>query len=200
MRPKIYGLTGGIGVGKSVVAQMFESSGIPVIDADKISREIMRPGTLAFNEILALFGKGVIKNGELDRKSLRKIVFENKDLRIGLEKITHKRILENAFERAEEFYKKGKRVVLLEAAVLIEAKFAKEVDGVIVVTAKPEQQRERGIKRDKIELFEIESVISSQTSDLERLKYAKYVIDNAGTLEETKRQVKVIAKKLSSSN
>lgn len=199
MRPKIYGLTGGIGVGKSVVARMFEAAGVPVINADEISREIMKPGASAFNEIVDIFGKGVVKDGELDRNRLRKIVFGNNDLRNRLEKITHKRILENAFEKAKEFYKNGKRVVLLEAAVLIEAKFDNEVDGIIVVTATHSQQRERSMKRDEVKMSDIESIIKAQLSDEERLKHAQYVIDNSGTLAETERQVKELAYKLSSS-
>ena len=193
MPPKIYGLTGGIGVGKSVVARMFESAGIPVMDADQISREIMKPRQPAFNEIIELFGNEVVKNGELDRKRIREIVFKNKTLREKLEKITHRRILERAIEKARDFFAKGKNVVLLEAAVLIEANFTDELDGLIVVIAKPEQQRERGMKRDKARMSEIESIISAQASDEERLKLAQYVIDNSGTIEETERQVKKIA-------
>ena len=198
MPPKIYGLTGGIGVGKSVVARMFESAGIPVMDADQISREIMKPRQPAFNEIIELFGNEVVKNGELDRKRIREIVFKNKTLREKLEKITHRRILERAIEKARDFFAKGKNVVLLEAAVLIEANFTDELDGLIVVIAKPEQQRERGMKRDKARMSEIESIISAQASDEERLKLAQYVIDNSGTIEETERQVKKIAGILSS--
>lgn len=196
MQHKIYGLTGGIGVGKSVVAGMFEAQGIPVLYADKISREVMKPGSPAFKEIVLLFGESVVSNGELDRKLIRKLVFEDRGLKEKLEKITHRRIIDMAKAQAAELHKSGANVVILEAAVLIEAGFVKEVDGVIVVIAKRERQLERGMRRDGANREGIEAIIKAQLTDVERKKHATFLIDNSGNLKETERQVKEISKKL----
>src|SRR3990167_919590 len=196
MKPTLIGLTGGIGTCKTVVTKMFEAEGFPVLNADQISREVMQPGKPAFKEIIQLFGSEVETPQGLDRRKIRDKIFQNPTLRKQLEKITHPKIMERAFELASQCAKEGKPIVILEAAVLIEAQLTHLVDCLILVTATEEQQRERAAKRDDVSAIEIEAIIKAQLSQSERKKHARYLIDNSGPLQETERQVKEVAKKI----
>lgn len=186
------GLTGGIASGKSTVAEFFEKYGAFTIDADEISRVVMKKGGAAYNEIVEYFGKKILlDDGEIDRKKLRSIVFENPDYRKRLEEITHPKILEYEKNLIADFKSRNdKDLIITQAALILEKGTYKRFDAVIVVYLDKETQIKRVVQRDKIDEETAEKIINTQMPLDEKLKYADFVIDNSGTLEETEQDVK----------
>ncbi|MFC2070674.1 dephospho-CoA kinase [Chloroflexota bacterium] len=196
---KVIGLTGGIGSGKSTVAQYLAELGAVVIDADKVGHEAYKPGTPAFNDVVAAFGKEVIaENGEVDRKKLGAIVFGSPEALERLNRIMHSRMREIIKEQIEEYRQQRIDVVVIEAAVLLEANWDSLVDE-IWVTAASENAVVRRLK-DSRGLVEEQTLarIRSQLSSDERVKNADVVINNDGNLEEMKAKVKALWDKLQS--
>ncbi|MEC9491769.1 dephospho-CoA kinase [Flexistipes sp.] len=185
------GLTGGIASGKNTVAKMFSSLGAYTIDADEISREVMSSGHKTYDKIVENFGRDILKeNNEIDRKALRKIVFDNAEKRQLLESIVHPAILEEEKKRVGEIKgRDDKAIIITHAALIIEKGTFERFDGVIVVYAEREQQITRLIKRDSISREYAEKIISSQMPLDEKVKYADFIIDNTGTPEDTKQDV-----------
>ena len=181
------GLTGGIGVGKTIASNQFRKLGVPVIDTDVIAHELTAPGSAVLQEIVRTFGKKILtEDGELDRKRLGGIVFSNVAEKNKLEAILHPRIKDIALDRVQEF--SGPYCVLV-VPLLIETDFITLVDKVLVVDA-PDSLRIGWIQQ-RSELFEseIKNIVSSQTSRRERLAVADYVIENDGTVEELEARV-----------
>jgi len=185
------GLTGGIASGKNTVAKMFSSLGAYTIDADEISREVMSCGHKTYDKIVENFGRGILKeNNEIDRKALRKIVFDNAEKRKLLESIVHPAILEEEKKRVGKIKgRDDKAIIITHAALIIEKGTFERFDGVIVVYAEREQQITRLIKRDSISREYAEKIISSQMPLDEKVKYADFIIDNTGTPKDTKKDV-----------
>lgn len=185
------GLTGNIASGKSTAAKFFEELGCYSLDADSISRIVMEPGQRAYTEIVKLFGKEVLNEDKtLDRGAIRKIVFDNPEMRKKLEQIVQPAILE--YERKEIGRIKGrddKAIIITQAAVTVEAGTQDRFDRLIVVYVDPETQLRRVMERDKISKEDAESIISSQLSIDEKLKFAHYVIDNSAGLDELRAEV-----------
>jgi dephospho-CoA kinase len=187
------GLTGGIASGKSTISEMFRRLGAHIVDADQVSRRVVEPGTPALQEISERFGEKVIRSdGSLDRSALGNIVFQNAEALARLNSILHPRIWEEEarlFELYEAQDPDG--IVLLDAAVLIEAGAAGRMDLMVVVDVDEDDQLRRlvgkGMPRE-----EALSRIRSQMPTAEKLTYADYVIDNRGPLAETERQVDAI--------
>jgi dephospho-CoA kinase len=178
------GLTGGIGSGKSTIAKILENFGAEVVYADKIGHEVILPYSEAWKEIIERFGRDILKEDEtIDRKRLGEIVFNNKDALSELNKISHPRISKRL---KEEIYKRRdkKGVLVIEAALLIEANWFVLVDQVWVVIADRDKIFNR--LRDRFTHTQIKARISSQMSNDERMKYADVVIDNSGKIEETR--------------
>jgi dephospho-CoA kinase len=196
MRPvgvRVIGLTGGIATGKSSIARFFQDRGAVVIDADQLSREAVEPDSRGLAEVVAAFGKGVLApDGRLDRKRLGTLVFSDSHKRSQLEGILHPEIKRLAEERIACAAETGHKVVLYMAPLLIEAGATDRVDEVWVVTVRPEVQLERLVLRDGISRDEAQRIIDSQMPLAEKEKFARLVIDNSGTPEETRRQLAVI--------
>ena len=187
---KIIGLTGGIASGKSLVAGILESLGAVVIDADRLAREVVTPGTTPYNAIIKKFGKGIVNaDGTIDRKTLGKIVFANSSARKHLEQITHPAIGELAENRFAEERRKGTQTVFYMAPLLIEAGIASKVDEVWIVFADKKTQLERLMRRDGIGHDEALQKIAAQMPIDEKIKLGKIIIYNTGTREETEKQV-----------
>lgn len=185
------GLTGGIASGKNSVAEIFAELGAYTIDADEISRKVMRPGHATYDEVVAKFGSKILKeNGEIDRQLLKKIVFDEPEKRKLLESIVHPAILKEEKRLVGEI--KGvddKAIIITHAALIIEKGTFGRFDGVIVVYATKEQQIKRLMERDSISREYAEKIISSQMPLDEKVKYADFIIDNTGTMEDTKKDV-----------
>ena len=196
MRPegiRVIGLTGGVATGKSTVARFFQDKGAMVIDADQLSREAVEPGSRGLAEVAAAFGKGVLApDGRLDRKRLGGLVFADSRKRCQLEGILHPEIKRLAEERIACAAETGHRIVFYMAPLLIEAGATSRVDEVWVVTVRPEVQLERLVLRDGISHDEAQRIIDSQMPLAEKEKFARVVIDNSGTPEETRRRLAAI--------
>lgn len=181
------GLTGGIGSGKSTVADMFAARGVPVIDADVIARELVEPGQPALAEIVAAFGDDVVDmQGRLDRRSLRARVFADPAERRRLEAILHPRI---HAEMARRTAAQSAPYVLLVIPLLFEADQRDLVDRVLVVDVSPEVQRQRIGERDGLTAEQIDAMLAAQWDHRRRLDQADDVIDNSGDLDALQYQV-----------
>ena len=181
----IYGLTGGIATGKSTVSELLIKKGYVVIDADKIAREIVEPGTDAFKEIVSTFGEKIIdENGELDRKMLGNFVFNNKIHLAKLNYITHPKIKEEIRKRISGYRDSGIVTVFLDIPLLFEGDWHKFTEKNIVVYASPEIQVERLMKRNNFTYEEAMVRIRSQISINEKKNLADIVIDNNGSIKD----------------
>ena len=184
----VLGLTGNIGCGKSSVSTIFMNHGIDIVDADIVARHIFEDLDL-LNKVFSTFGE-TIKNedGSLNRKALGNIVFNDDKKLIALNNLTHPKIKENILKKVEEYKKQGKKIVAIDAALLIEDNYIPYIDKLILVTCKKDIQIKRIIARDNCTKEEAISRINSQMSQEEKVKYADYIIDNSGTIEELRKK------------
>ncbi|MFQ5788810.1 MAG: dephospho-CoA kinase, partial [Thermodesulfobacteriota bacterium] len=195
---KIIGLTGNIASGKTEVANIFKDLGAKVIDADQIAREIVKPGEVAWLEITDEFGREILNSdGTINRQKLGEIVFNDKLKREKLNRITHPTIIATIKERIETYEEERVKVVIIEAALIVEKGGLKDlIDDLIVVTADRETQIKRIISRDGLKREEALSRIKSQMPATQKIQHATHVIDNSGTLAKTKNQVEQLWKKI----
>jgi dephospho-CoA kinase len=195
------GLTGGIGCGKSTIANMMRELGCHVFDADQIARQVVEPGQPAYDEIVREFGRDVLlPNGALDRAKIAAIVFADPTRLARLNAIVHPQVLaqhDRDLERLERHDPEGIGVV--EAPLLIESGYYKRLRRVILAVCTPEQQIKRltdtesgrGMTREQAE-----ARIAAQMSLAEKRRLATDEIDCSGTLEETRRQVTALVTQL----
>lgn len=188
---KVFGLTGNIASGKSLVASMFEERGAKVIDVDDIARRIVEPNEPGWKKIVDNFGKEILNSdGSIDRKALGSIIFNDSEKRNLLNDITHPGIIQSARDKVEEYRNRNVEVVLIEAALIVEKGGLKDlIDGLIVVIADEESQLKRLETRNDLSREDAISRINSQMPTNEKVQYADFIIDNSGTYEETRNQV-----------
>ena len=188
---KLIGLTGGIASGKSSVAAILRRLGAAVIDADELSREIVQPGEAAWQEIVDAFGPDVLKaDRSLDRRKLRKIVFDDPEARKKLEAIIHPRVRARAEEKIRDLAAAGAAVIVYEVPLLFEVRLHESLRPVILVACVRKRQTERIVQRDRLSEAEAQKTIDTQMSLDEKRKLADYIIENNGSLEELDRQVR----------
>jgi dephospho-CoA kinase len=193
----VIGLTGGIGSGKSAVAQLFQEENIPVVDADRISRDVTSPGKPAYIDIVRKFGEQVLlPDGRIDRKKLGAIVFADPGKRSELEAITHPHIEEGIRNAILTLASEGHEIAIVEAALILEKGRQGMVQAVIGVRCGRRLQVERLMSRDGIAREEALRIVSAQMDPEEKVKASDYVIDNSGDLAETRAQVRAIVSKL----
>jgi dephospho-CoA kinase len=186
----IIGLTGGILSGKSTIAQMLAEKGAAVIDADKLAHEAYKPKTKLNQELVDEFGPSIRQaEGSIDRKKLSKIVFGDSAALARLNGIVHPRMHEMARAKIASFRKKGTPVVVLEAALLIEAKWTDLVDEVWVALAPPEVAVNRLKERGGLTEDEARARIQAQLPAAERAKYTDVILNTDCDLSEVKSQV-----------
>jgi dephospho-CoA kinase len=186
---KVLGLTGGIASGKSTVADMFAARGVPVIDADRLLREIQEPGRPAHAEIAAAWPEVLAPSGAIDRSRLGDIVFGDPAARARLESITHPRIRALGDERLAALAAAGHPLAIYEASLLVEAGRHEEFDGLIVVRASPGVQLDRLLARGGLTRAQAEARIRAQLPLEDKLRVATHVIDNDGDRAATEAQV-----------
>ena len=183
----LLGLTGNIACGKSTVLRQLQSLGAHTIDADALIHVILRKGGPAYWPVVSEFGPGILDaDGEVDRRALGRIVFADPERLRTLERIEHpivRRVIDDEIAEAAE------PVVALDAIKLIELSWADKCDAVWAVTCTREQQLERLMRTRGYSREEAEGRIDAQAAQEEKVARADVVIDNAGTLEETRGQV-----------
>jgi dephospho-CoA kinase len=182
----VVALTGGIGAGKSTVAQNFAELGALVIDADQLARLAIERGSEGFAEVLLRFGDEIILNGDIDRKKLAEIVFSDDAARRDLEKIIHPRV-QAIFAEAVEDLEHGD-ILVYEIPLLVETDAAEKFDYIITVEADMELRKERLLKKG-LYISQIEKRMAAQATQESREAIADYVIRNDGDEDSLLRQV-----------
>ena len=192
---KVIGITGNIASGKSTVARMFEALGARIIDADEIARIVVEPGAPAWKEIVGEFGKDILEpGGAIDRKRLGDIVFGDEARRKRLNEITHPRIMERIRGLVREYEKEKAPVVMIEAALIVEKGGLKDlIDALIVVTADEETQIRRLMEGKGYSREEAVSRLRAQMPAREKMIHGDYIIDNSGSLEDTRARAKAVS-------
>ncbi len=194
---KVIGLTGGIASGKSTISNILREYNIPIIDADYIAREVVTTGTTAFNKIVKEFGAELINaEGDLNRKMLGKIVFNDRNKLELLNSITHPEIKKCIISEINKYSIMGKGLCVIDAALLIEGKFLNLVNYIILVYTDPDIVINRLKLRDAISEGEALSRIQTQMPFEEKKKYADFIINNSRDIEYTRNQLSIILKKL----
>jgi len=179
-------LTGGIGSGKSAVAEFLEECGAVIIDSDQLARDVIERGTEGFEAVLAAFGDTVLTDGEIDRSTLAEIVFHDEDQRKKLEAIIHPLVR----EAAESLMKKlpSDSVVINQIPLLVETNGAKRFDYIITVSASEDLRRQRLLQKG-LKDYEITKRMQAQVNDAAREEIADSIIRNEGSLEDLERIV-----------
>lgn len=187
-------MTGNIGSGKSTVAAMLREAGIPVLDADRISREVTAPGGRAYAAVVQAFGRGIVRaDGSIDRKRLGDIVFSDPGSRERLEKITHPAILEAMKEAIAGLDRVGHRAAVVEATLIHESGRKGLFDAVISVTCDRETALSRVAARDGMPRGQAEARLRAQMNADRKAEASDYLIDNSGDIDSTRRQVAALA-------
>ena len=187
----VIGLTGNFGTGKTTVSQILAKLGAVRIDADKLGHELLQPDAETYGEIVAAFGKSILKpNGEIDRNKLGKLVFADAAALNRLNRILHPRIYEIAERKIEEYRQAGIRVVVLEAALLIEADGLKHLVDQVWVTTAPEATIVRRLKSQRgLKEEQILARLQAQMPQEEKAKRADVVINTDCSLDELRKRV-----------
>ena len=185
----VLGLTGNIGCGKSSVSTIFMENNIKVVDADIVARQIFDDKNL-LNEVFSTFGES-IKNqdGSLNRRALGNIVFNDDEKLILLNNLTHPKIKQKILSKVEEYKNQGEKIVVIDAALLIEDDYIPYIQKLILITCRKEIQINRIIASDNCTKEEAISRINSQMSQEEKVKFADYIIDNSNSFEELQKKV-----------
>jgi dephospho-CoA kinase len=197
-RRVLLGVTGGIASGKSIVARMLEELGAPIIDFDLLSRVVVEPGKPAWKDIVSFFGEQVLLPDQtLDRKKLSEIVFQDMEKRKKLEGFTHPRIYEEFVRRVKEHTSRNPEAIIqVVVPLLIEANLQYLFHKLLLVYSPQETQIQRLMERDGISREMAQSILAAQLPIDEKRAYADYIIDNSGSLEETKKQVQEVWQEL----
>jgi len=185
----VVGLTGGIGAGKSMVAQFFAELGAIVIDADQLARMAIERGSDGFAEVMLRFGDDVITNGDIDRKKLAEIVFRDESARRDLEAIIHPRVQAIFAEAVADLNQDD--ILIYEIPLLVETGAAEKFDYVITVESDLELRKERLLKRG-LYISQIEKRIAAQATPESREAVADMVIRNDSDEDSLLRQVENI--------
>src|SRR5215467_15948285 len=193
------GLTGGIASGKSLVTRMFSELGAHTIDADEIAHELMKPGQPAYDEVVRTFGTDILNPDQtVNRAKLAEVAFDKRRPRIyELNRIMHPGVIQQYESWIDEI---GRRepdaIVILEAALVLEAGLRKRFNRIVVVTCKPQQRIERWAQRFNLDpetaKTEVTRRMMAQAPDEAKIQAADYVIDNGRSIEETRKQAQKV--------
>lgn len=188
------GLTGGIASGKTTISNLFAKLGVPVVDTDIISRKLLEPGELAFNQVCTHFGANIVNtDGRIDRARLREIVFNNPAEKSWLETMLHPLIYQRSHDAIVT--KAGADYVLVVVPLLFETNFQSLVDRILVVDCPAEEQIERLVKRDQIDESLAHKMVLQQLSNAKRIARAHDIIDNRSADVDLESQVAALHKR-----
>jgi dephospho-CoA kinase len=204
------GLTGGIAAGKSVVGEMFAALGAHLVQADRIAHSLMQPGEPVYNEVVRRFGRGILNpDGSVNRAKLAEVAFGTTAAAGGkrasrieeLNRIVHPAVIRSQDEWMDAIgLQDPQGVAMVEAALILEAGAGDRFDRLIVVTCNADQRASRFAARQRINLEtareEVTRRMAAQLPDEEKVKAADYVIDNSGSLEQTREQVRQVWQRL----
>ncbi len=191
-------LTGGIACGKSVVAQILREKGCVVESADDVARDLVSPGRPAWRKIIRRFGEGIRKSdGTIDRKRLAALIFTDPEARAFLNRLLHPLVLKDRKRRMSKLEKEGRtKIFVSEAALTVEAGFARLYDKVVVVHCRESVQIRRLMERDGLSPEEARNRVGAQMPQDEKIRVADYTIDTSGTLAETVEQTEALFARL----
>ena len=194
----LLGVTGGIASGKSTVSKMLEDLGAPIVDFDVLARQVVEPGSRGYNQIVEYFGEQVLAEDKtLDRKKLSDIVFKDMEKRKKLESFTHPGIGEGFQRMVKEFSEKDPNAIIQVAVpLLIELNMMYMFHKILLVYVSEETQIQRLVERDNITREAASNILAAQLPIDSKKGFVDYVIDNSGTLEETRKQVEELWDKL----
>ena len=191
---KIVGLTGGIGSGKTTIANYFKSLGVPIYIADKEAKALMNSSKVVKRKLTALFGEEAYLKGELNRPFLASKIFANKDILQKMNAIVHPKV---ALHFKRWLKKQNAPYIIKEAAIIYENNLESQYDFIIVVVADEATRLQRVLNRDNTSRGKIKSIIDNQLPDSEKIKKSDFVITNED-LESAKAQALEIHKTLTS--
>ena len=194
---RVIALTGGIGCGKSLAAEYFADLGAIVIDADQLARAAIERGSTGFDEVVAIFGDSILKNGEIDRRALGELVFRDRSKKAALEAIIHPWV-RSEFEAAVASLT-GNQTLVYEIPLLFETGGADRFETVITVEAELDKRLER-LREKGLHPSEIEARMAAQASREERVSIADFTIENNGSKDDLLRQVENIWEALATSS
>lgn len=186
----VIGLTGGIASGKSTVSAMFTDMGITVVDADIEARLAVEPGEKAYNDIVSHFGTEILHDDNtINRPKLGEIIFNNEEKRLLLNSIVHPAVRERMAQKRAKAEAANEMAVVLDIPLLFESKLTGLVEKIIVVYVDEQTQLERLMKRNGFSEEEASSRIRSQMPLKDKISLADAVIDNSGSIEQSKQQL-----------
>ncbi|MDF1506997.1 dephospho-CoA kinase [Robertmurraya sp. DFI.2.37] len=189
----VVGLTGGIASGKSTVSNILREHGVPIIDADLEARLAVAAGEPAYKEIVAYFGQDILlPNQEIDRAKLGAIIFNHEEKRLKLNSIVHPDVRRRMIEKREHAVNAGEKLIVLDIPLLFESKLTHLVDKTLLVFVNEEVQLKRLMARNQFTAEEALARIQSQMPLKDKIKLSDAIIDNNGTIEETKKQLTAI--------
>jgi len=195
----LVGLTGGFGSGKTTVASMMQALGAKVVDADVLAREVLSPGSEAFNQVVEAFGTQVVSpSGRLDRNKLAKIVFADPAAISKLNSIVHPRVIEREEEIIDQIAtSEPDAIIVLDVPLLIEAERHHRVDVLVVVDAPMQVRLTRLAERYKgLDKAALQARMQHQMPLEHKVKLADFVIDNSKSLKSTREQTERLFAKL----
>lgn len=200
---KVIGLTGSIGTGKSSVSKILnEDYNIPIIDADKISKEAVQKGSRGLNKIKDVFGSDyILDNGELNRHKMASLVFNDEKARLALNNIIHPEVTDKYNYLVNKYKQRDEKYVIYDCPLLIEEKLTNMVDVVMLVYTSQDIQIERIMLRDKVKKEQALMRIKAQMSSEDKMKYADIIIDNSSDFNDLKNNInKIYSSEFSKNN
>lgn len=193
--PLVVGLTGGIASGKSTVSNMLKEKGVTVIDADLEARLAVEKGEPAYHEIVSYFGREILfEDGTINRAKLGAIIFNDEEKRLKLNSIVHPDVRKRMLDKRDKAIANGENLIVMDIPLLIESKLTYMIDKILLVYVDETTQLKRLIERNHFSEDEALSRINSQMPLKEKVSLSDAVINNNGTIEETRNQLDHILK------
>ena len=186
-------VTGGAGSGKTSVCNRLKALGVKVISADEMAREAVAPGSTAFKKIVHYFGNTILlSDGTLNRKKLRRMITDDSDARLAMERFIHHEIAKLILKNVVFAEKEGSRMVVIEVPLLFELDMKEKFDWVVVVSADKELRVKRLMERDQTSRDEAMHLIDVQMPEKEKINLADYVVRNEGSMEKLVESVDIL--------
>jgi dephospho-CoA kinase len=186
----IIGLTGGIASGKSTVSNMVKNLGVTVIDADVEARLAVEKGEPAYNQIIQHFGEEILlEDGSINRSKLGEIIFNDEKERMVLNRIVHPAVRERMEQKKAAAIRNGEKVIVLDIPLLFESKLTEMIDQIVLVYVDEDIQLKRLMERNRFSAEEALARIRSQLPLKEKKEHSDFVINNNGSIEQTKEQL-----------